>query len=213
MNPISALTEAVKSYQQGNPDELAKRSGGYYDAGKKKILLKYFNQEVEAVWPTGEVSCRTIPLATNDKVIILQYLLTACTVKSREKWISFIQLPDGPNHHQPFLLEATQPLAAHFGENTDHFKKVCADFGGVEVKLGEAGFVIPALPRVPLAVCLWSGDDEFPANANILFDNSASLHLTTAALWVLGIELSRKLRGTNGQQFSKSGMYEHDLID
>lgn len=208
MSTISAFSEAIKNFQQGDPDEMAKRAGASYYPDKETIIVKYFNQEVSVDWPTGKLSCAAMPLDTNDKVLILQYLISACTIKQREQWISFIQLPDGPNHHQPFILEATQPIAAQFGENTDGFRAVCKEFGGVDSELGEAGFIIYALPRIPLAVCLWTEDDEFPANANILFDSTASLHLTTAALWVLGIELSRKLRGTKGQQFSKIGRQE-----
>lgn len=52
-----------------------------------------------------------------------------------------------------------------------------------------------------MAFVLWSGDDEFAPQANILFDAAAPLYLTTAALWVLGVEVSRKLRGTEGQQY------------
>jgi hypothetical protein len=49
------------------------------------------------------------------------------------------------------------------------------------------------LPRVPLAVCLWPGDEEVPAQAAILFDSNAGRHLPTDGLALLGSGLTGRL--------------------
>ena len=50
-----------------------------------------------------------------------------------------------------------------------------------------------ALPKLPLAAVLWDGDEEFPPSSQILFDDVATTHLTTATLWVLGCEFADRL--------------------
>ena len=36
-----------------------------------------------------------------------------------------------------------------------------------------------ALPRVPVVLSLWKGDDEFPPEGNVYFDASVSSYLST----------------------------------
>ncbi|HBI26873.1 MAG TPA: hypothetical protein DDY25_03980, partial [Peptococcaceae bacterium] len=42
----------------------------------------------------------------------------------------------------------------------------------------------------------WVADEEFPARANMIFDASASHYLSTAALYVLGSVVARRLLKT-----------------
>ena len=57
--------------------------------------------------------------------------------------------------------------------------------GGVERSFGDASFEVEALKGIPLTYILW-GAEEFPAVANILYDESASNYLPTEDLAVLG---------------------------
>src|SRR3972149_2313815 len=49
------------------------------------------------------------------------------------------------------------------------------------------------LPRVPLAACLWPGDDELPSQASVLFDANAGHHLPIDGLALLGAGLTGRL--------------------
>jgi len=44
---------------------------------------------------------------------------------------------------------------------------------------GDKGAKILALPRVPVVLALWRGDDEFPPEGNVYFDGSVSSYLST----------------------------------
>ena len=44
---------------------------------------------------------------------------------------------------------------------------------------GDAAVIIQAFPRVPLVLQLWAGDDEFPADGNVLMDRTISDYLST----------------------------------
>ncbi|ADG82495.1 DUF3786 domain-containing protein [Thermincola potens] len=200
---INAYAEAIKVFKEKDPAEMAGNAGAVYDKENKKIFLKYLHANIEVDFPSGEIiSDAKWELVKNDKVLILQYLTGTTGAMPRNTWIAFIQLPGGPHHHQPFVLEAINPLAEEFGNKIEEFRKIAPLFGATEIKMGDYGVSIPVFAKLPMAVCLRQGDDEFPPSANILFDAGAPLHLTTAALWVLGVELSRKLRGVNGQQYS-----------
>ncbi|PKM81887.1 MAG: hypothetical protein CVU89_07645 [Firmicutes bacterium HGW-Firmicutes-14] len=203
MPVISAYSEALRVFRGRKPEEMAVNSGAEFDEKGNRFHLTYFGHDVDVDYPSGQIRCNILPeLNVNDRVLILQYLFSSCGTPPRDSWLSFIQLPDGPHHHAPFVVEAITPLAAEFGGRPGELMEQAAVFGAEKIMMGDYGVRVPAFSHLPLAVCIWEGDEEFPANANILFDVTAPLHLTTAALWVLGVELSRKLRGITGQQYS-----------
>jgi len=205
MQDINVYTEAVRLFAAADPGEMAAKAGAVYEEPAKVINLKYLGYDVTVKHPSGKMQwALQETTAINDRVLILQYLQQSCGVPPRGNWISFMQLPDGPHHHAPFVAEAVKPLADIFGlgrHNLDMFKARTTKFSANLIDMGDCGVLIPVFPKLPLAVCIWTGDDEFEANANILFDSTAPLHLTTAALWVMGVEVSRKLRNTDGQQY------------
>jgi hypothetical protein len=201
---INAYTEAIKVFLTREPQEMAGNAGAKFDAAANIIQLDYCNQTYAVNCEDGAVICpgdAGFPLTKNEKTLILQYLTCSSGTVPRGAWLSFIQLPDGPHHHQPFILEAIEPLAREFGNDFDKFLAKGRELSGSEITMGDVGMVIPVFPKISMAFCLWAGDDEFPPRANILFDAAAPLHLTTAALWVLGVEVSRKFRGEAGQQY------------
>jgi len=59
--------------------------------------------------------------------------------------------------------------------------------------MGDASYTFRALPQLPVAVVWWAGDDEFPAKASVLFDETSSHYLPTDGLAILGRMLCRKL--------------------
>ncbi len=210
---VNAYSEAKALFGKYDPKVMAANSGAVYQEDKNCFSLVYMGAMVEITYPEGEIrlledGAKTAKkpsweLVKNDKVIILQYLMAASGAAPKGNWISFIQLPGGPHHHALFVSEAIEPLAKSYGDRAEDFRELLAEFSGTPIQMGDHGASVPVFPKLPMAVCVRAGDDEFPATANVLFDAVASLHLTTAALWVLGIELSRKLLGTIGQQFSR----------
>ena len=52
---------------------------------------------------------------------------------------------------------------------------------------GDVSVVVQAFPRVVLELIIWAGDDEFPAEANILLDRSVPGYLSAEDVaWVAG---------------------------
>lgn len=132
-------------------------------------------------------------LEITDKILILQYLCEVCGVQPNGKWISLRELPSGSNHYASFKTDAMEPLAKRFGSSLELFRKVCRKLGGQELSMGDAGYSIQGFPKLELAFIIWQADDEFPTQANILFDATASLHLNTEALGVLGNSMAERI--------------------
>jgi hypothetical protein len=51
--------------------------------------------------------------------------------------------------------------------------------------------------RIPIAVLFWDGDDDFPAEAKILFDRTITAHLTLDIVFSLADVVCRRIAGMN----------------
>ncbi len=191
----TAHATALKGFLSTQPEEMVIKCGTTYSNDRKHILIEYFGKKYLVSLQNGEVKTtlgETVSL--NDATLILQYLRQCSGLPPRGKWLSFLELPEGIMHHEPFLNDACHPLAQTFGHRLELFNQLASQLGANNIQMGDTAVYVPAFAKLPLAVAIWEGDDEFPAKAVILFDSIAPHQLTTAALWVLGCELTRKLQ-------------------
>lgn len=201
-SPLTAFTEARKQFLRLDRKEMARRSGALYMAEQDCLQVSYLGS-VYTVSAGGQVTLAGAPqraVPYNDRTLILQYLVQSSGLPPRGRWLSFLELPDGPHHYEPLKIDAMQPLARAFAGRLEQLDAAAHALGGRPISMGDRAFSFAALPKICLAVVFWDGDDEFPARSNILYDAVAPAHLTTAALWVLGLELARKLIAQLGEE-------------
>lgn len=194
-NPVNAYQVAVKRFRSIDPAEAAARSGAKYDSLGQRFEVVYFGS-LYVVDREGGVRRADDPgaeVSFNDRTLMVQYLCEASGLPPRGSWLSFLELPEGSHHYMPFQNDATSPLAQAFSGRIREFAQAAESLGGSPINLGDNSFLIPALPKIPLAVVFWEAEEQFPAKSNILFDSVSPTHLTTAALWVLGVELAHKM--------------------
>ena len=58
-----------------------------------------------------------------------------------------------------------------FSGKTAELKKACEILGGTPLPQGDVGYVLPVFPFLNIAVLFWDKDEEFDAQANMLFDS------------------------------------------
>lgn len=125
--------------------------------------------------------------------LLLYYLLTADGAPLTGRWVSFADLPDGRTYNAAFQGYSGDEIVKKFGLDLKRFRSACERTGGRSGEVGSASFIFHALPRLPLMVTYWLGDEEFPSSCKILFDESASHYLPIDACAILGGMLARKL--------------------
>lgn len=133
------------------------------------------------------------PLPDFEQALLLYYLITADGAPLTERWVSFANLPDGRMYNAAFQGYSGDEIVKTFGLNLDAFRKACGLAEGNEVAIGNTSFIFHALPRVPLMVTYWLGDEDFSSSCKILFDESACHYLPIDACAILGSMLARKL--------------------
>lgn len=169
--------------------------------GSNEFRLHCLNGEYRVTWPdlvvypaaSDDVLSSAEPCTANLQALILYYLAMADGTPPAGNWIAFRELPDGWLYHQAFQGYTGDELVRAYGNDVDAFRAAAEALGGRRIDIGDAGYAFDIMPRVWMAVVYWLGDDEFPPNAKVLFDESAAHYLTTDGLAVLGHHLMHML--------------------
>jgi hypothetical protein len=144
---------------------------------------------LEPKWAESDLACSLF-----DTAMLLYYLRASDGTPESGTWVSFRELPNASLYHQAFTGYTGNRLAAAFGLAPASLDLAARNTGGEPVVgLAPHAWRFLALPRVPLAACLWPGDEEVQAQAAVLFDSSAGHHLPTDGLALLGAGLTGRL--------------------
>lgn len=192
-------TQRAKLREQ-TPHEIAWKSGARWEASGEHtgtLRLTYLQMPLEIHVPEYRIVTRDDnALPTITEALIIAYLVTANGTPRAGEWIAFRELPDGLFYHQAFTGYTGYVLAKMLGNNLEAFVRGAkANHGGRLTGFGDAAFEFQVLPKLWLAVVYWLGDEQdgFPAQANVLFDKSASEYLITDGLAILAGQLTRRI--------------------
>jgi len=186
-----ALRKAQREFPGLDPHETAVRAAVRYEAHGSEhgsFQIPFMGTTYSVQWPEGIVQ-RAADLGTADvatQILLLHYLLTSDGTPLASKWIAFRNLPGGLGYDAAFQKRASARLTQAFGSELTSFKAGARALGGEPLTFGDASFLFRVLPRVWLAVVLYTADQEFPAEGNVLFDAAASHYLPTEDLAVIG---------------------------
>ena len=120
------------------------------------------------------VSDETMQTPIQEHVIVLHYMQGAETERLSGTWITYREIPGASFYFSVFVKRAVDPLKHVFGQNSAGFEAAAPQLEGKKITHGDTAFEFRILPKVPVQIILWQGDDEFPPEANILFDRSIS---------------------------------------
>jgi hypothetical protein len=117
------------------------------------------------------------------RLSILHYLLGARPLEPSGRLVSPMELLSGQffrggSHDLPL-----DKLAARFCADPDGLVGAALRFGGHQVSYGDAAVELSPFPRVPVTLVFWCEDEEFPARAYLLFDDTCEQHLPPDILW------------------------------
>jgi len=192
-----ALELVRKDLIKKDPAQVSNFSGADFlqiDQGKGLFSLIYLNKNITVSWPELVVSTQKAEedLPIQQQVLILHYLLGAWTAGGAGmtgEWISFQDIPDGRFYLDAFVNRAKVPLVKAFGTQPEKLIEVASRaYDAVPFEHGDCSVLVKALPLIQVALILWEGDDEFPPEGNILFDQNISRILSAEDIaWLSGI--------------------------
>jgi hypothetical protein len=168
---------AKEELQNQNPHHVCRASGALCIEKDKQltgIMLMFLNRPVTIGWPDvtfQEESHEEIPI--KHKILMLHYLNGASTRDLTGDLVSYNDIPSARFYIDAFNRRAKYPLVRTFGEYPDRLPPLAEElYGATTSSLGDVSVQIQALPKVPITLVIWKGDEEFPSEGTILFDSS-----------------------------------------
>ena len=109
------------------------------------------------------------------------------------EFVPFRQVKRAAPFDGAFRRNILEPLAKAFDGKAEELRRACVALGGESVSQGDVGYRVSAFDWMPLMVVFWDGDEEFPAQANILFDADITDFLHEETVVCAATDLFRRL--------------------
>ena len=186
---------AVEQLVKGSFSHIC-QSSGFETVDEKIFRVPFLNRIYHVSWPDFEFTSASeedssdIPL--QEQVLILHYMLGKGPMVLSGNWVSYREIPGASFYYSAFVKRAINPLKQVFGNNTAGFKSGAELLNATPIEPGDASFEFQLFPRVPVQLILWEGDEEFPSEANILFDDTIEEILSPEDIaWLAGMVVYR----------------------
>jgi len=131
-------------------------------------------------------------------VILCKYLLLCPRQPSDDiSLVTYKDFKDAAPYVGGFRNIAGLPIARHFGNSLQRLEKRCLALEGrsfnTEVSC-QLAVKFHALPKVPVVLLFNDADEEFPAQATLLFQKNADSYLDMECLAMIGSTLAYRLQ-------------------
>lgn len=141
------------------------------------ITLRHFDRKYGIHVKTGEIRALEDeqPVSCTTKLNIYTYIWYAKEGAALTgNWVPFSGLRDA----RPFVPAFQKGVIAAFAETFSGYGKKLRDaaekMGGILLPYGDVGFQLAGFACIPVQYLFWEGDEDFPAQANILFDYAST---------------------------------------
>jgi hypothetical protein len=190
----NAKTMAIEKLSLETFDNIVRRSG-FEVLEASAIKIPFLNRVFTVSFPDFvfmDISNIDKEVPVQEQILILHYLMSDSLGRSTGNWVSYREIPGASFYFSAFTKRAVDPLKKVFGEDIPGLVKASKHLQGSPIDIGDAGFEYSLFPRVPIRIILWKGDDEFPSEANILFDEITGTILSPEDIaWMAGMLVYR----------------------
>lgn len=167
--------------------ETARRAKCEYLPDKNCHIIKLLNTNYTVnlidknIFSNDEDSAQK-PASFLEELCLLAYLINAKDIPLAGKLVRAEALPGGQFFFRGIHKLPTEKLEKAFGARPQALLDVSNQFNAERCEFGDASVSLFILPRLPLTIVIWRGDEEFEARASILFDQTADSQMPLDAL-------------------------------
>ncbi len=187
---IPVVKEARMTLRRLKPGKLVLRSGCERDENGDFRLIFFWQEYVISGddFTVRRADTGAEPSSFTQSLILTCLAMADGTTPS-SRWVGFRELPGGMFYVQAFQGYTGGRLVRELPGGIEAFRHAAEALGGEPLAIGDAGYVFTVLPRVHLAIVYWEGDEEFPSQARVLFEDTAAHYMPTDGLAILGSQL------------------------
>ncbi len=140
------------------------------------------------------MSCN-IPAKDYALILMLHYQLAK--LKSlpplENEWMDFKELSGVEGYEPAFRKRVVEPVIRKYGKIPEGLIQAGEKFKAKKSDKGDIGLIIDVFGGVPALVVFWKADEEFGAEANILFDKSIGKIFCIEDIIVMAEMIARQL--------------------
>jgi hypothetical protein len=184
------LDEAWSRLQTLEAEDVCRRSLADFDSGKGEYSFNSLGQQIRiqpgqrSISSSSELGSLLIQeFSQLFSLSALWYLLQAKDADCTQKLVKPQDLPGGDMFAKGSHVLPLDRLASRFGSEPEALLRIGKPLAGQSLELGDSALGLWPFPRLPVVIVLWAADEEFPAQASLLLDSSANLHLPVDILW------------------------------
>lgn len=174
------------------PRDVIQRTGSRYDADSKTYEVDIWGYTYCVDLVNQKIFSKGKGLETYHNFLflfIIFYLIQAKNMQPMGDWISEKDLPSGPGFFRGPHTIPVDMIIDRVQDDLSVFESLCRALGGTPLDLADRAFKFEITPLVPVAVLYWQGDDDFPSEANILYDRTMIEQLPLDIVFALAVEI------------------------
>jgi hypothetical protein len=185
---------AIEKLATESFDAILQRTG-FESTGTGRFRVPFLNRVFQIGFPGLDFEDEAeyeaeIPI--QEQILILHYMGSSALPLSTGNWVSYREIPGASFYFSAFVKRAIDPLKKVFGQNAAALSRAAEILGGETIDAGDVGYEFRLFPNLPVRLILWVGDDEFPAEAGIVFDESVKEILSPEDIaWLAGMLVYR----------------------
>lgn len=185
-NYEAALTIGLEIFDRRDPGRVADKALARLEG--RSIIVPHLDREIAL-----NVDSHRFSITETDEeapiwlaILTIHYLNNADGRYPTGRLKHFREFKDGQFYEPAFNRRTKEILASVFGSNPVPMIDAAERLKGKILQTGDAAVELPYFPCVPITCILWQGDEEFPAEASVLFDETADTFFSAEDMAVAG---------------------------
>ncbi len=189
-----------KSYfhelDNAHPETLCRKGRCSYSAAKHQYSIEIWGDQF-VIDPSneriGHAAANNSPPHEYLDLFAIYYLLRVKDIPLQKEWVSEKDLPGGPTFFRGPHLIPTDLISKQFNNDLQKFRIRCTQLGGKPIDMADAAYRFSITDDIPMAILYWTGDEDFPPEAKILYDRSIAEQLSLDIVWTLAVGVCARL--------------------
>ena len=200
MDIVNNKTENPLKYyrmktEEFDPEVLSAKSGVPFDG--EAFHLTMMNRPVKLSWPSLECIFEDNGSKTSNAYVILfaRLIMFGTLTPKGGKMLAYNEIPWGMHYYKAFQARCLNRLSGVYGHNAAKLAEDALAFGAKKVPGGDCSIEFDFIPDLTVRATVWEGDEEFPANAQILFSDNFLLAFSAEEMAAVGDTFMNALKG------------------
>jgi hypothetical protein len=185
-NYEQALKMGLEIFDRKDPGRIAEKAGAKFVG--RSVIVPHLDREIALNVDTHRFSIKK----TDEEapiwmaILILHYLNNAEGRQPTGRLKHFREFKDGHFYEPAFNRRTKEILVSVFGNNPEVMVNGAKKLNGKILQTGDAAVELSYFPCLPITCIMWKGDEDFPPEASVLFDETADLFFSAEDMAVAG---------------------------